>query len=87
MVRLLCSTNPNIPQNMLNMAEITPLPQEVIDEINAQIEMVVKVFDTLTEESFKVISMMLCKQAFKRGETYALRQVKEMIQEQKEMMK
>jgi len=86
MVRLLCSTNPNIPQNTLNMAEST-LPQEAIDALNNQIEMVAEAFDALTEESFKTISMMLCKQAFKRGETYALRQIKEMIQEQKEMIK
>jgi precorrin-3B methylase len=71
---------------MFNMAE-TDLPQEVINAINEQIEMVAQAFDSLTEESFKTISMMLCKQAFKRGETYALRQVKEMIQEQKEMIK
>jgi len=68
------------------MAEST-LPQEAIDALNNQIEMVAEAFDALTEESFKTISMMLCKQAFKRGETYALRQIKEMIQEQKEMIK
>tara|TARA_Y100000004_G_scaffold167458_1_gene200034 strand:+ start:56 stop:319 length:264 start_codon:yes stop_codon:yes gene_type:complete len=87
MVRLLCSTNPNIPQNVLNMGEVSTLPQEAIDILNEQVEMIAQAFDSLTEETFRTISMMLCKQAFKRGETYALRQVKEMIQEQKEMIK
>ena len=69
------------------MAEITPLPQEAQDAINAQVEMIAQAFDSLTEESFRMVSMLLCAQAFKRGETYALRQVREMIEEQKEMIK
>ncbi len=52
MVRLLCSTNPNILENTLNMTEST-LPQEAIDSLNAQVEMVAQAFDALTEESFK----------------------------------
>ena len=87
MVRLLCSTNPNTLQNALNMAEITPLPKEAQDAINAQVEMVVQAFDSLTEDSFRIISLMLCKQAFKRGEVYALQQVKKIIKEEKEMIK
>ena len=87
MVRLLCSTNPNILQNAFNMAEITPLPAEVKEALDEQVEMIAQAFDSLTEETFRTISMMLCKQAFKRGETYALRQVREMIEEQKEMIK
>lgn len=68
------------------MAEVSTLPQEAIDALNAQVEMVAQAFDSLTEESFKTISMMLCNQAFKLGETYALRLVKEMLQEQKEWL-
>ena len=67
------------------MAEST-LPQEVIDALDAQVEMIAKALDSLTEESFKTVSMMLCNQAFKLGETYALRLVKEMLQEQKEWL-
>lgn len=86
MVRLLCSTNPNTLQNTLNMAEST-LPAEVKEVLDKQVEMIVQAFDSMTENSFRIISMALCKQAFKRGEVYALQQVKEIIKEQKEMIK
>tara|TARA_R100000406_G_scaffold72144_1_gene52422 strand:- start:1586 stop:1795 length:210 start_codon:yes stop_codon:yes gene_type:complete len=69
------------------MEEVSTLPQEAIDVLNEQVEMIAQAFDSLTAESFRIISMMLCKQAFKRGETHALRQVREMIEEQKEMIK
>ena len=69
------------------MGEVSTLPQEAIDSLAEQVDLIAHAFDSLDEESFRTISMMLCKQAFKRGEAHALRQVKEMIQETKEMIK
>ena len=86
MVRLLCSTNLNILQNALIMGEST-LPAEVKEALDEQVEMIAQAFNSMTKDSFRLISRMLYTQAFKRGEVYALQQVRGMIKETKEMIK